>query len=429
MKQISFFRMVAITITAMVIYSFSFRSNEPVSTSTLNPTDYQYYFILNKQIRDVRNFEVVNDKMVKTPQSLISYSKDKKSLWVENHDTHTYSSYSLTGTPLHTFQLKKEALSPDWTHKVYIKNNDLWAADINWKTGTTSNDRQITFLGTFSPMYGIGYSHWYKDKLLTMISGKCYVINTSNGDIRELVPDNDRYCLKDFSYHVSPESGRYIYNIDRIIDLETLDSRKATVGRVPHYYWKNENEITMVSSNLMGVVVDMRTGNYKEAFETKLLDIHSLGDSQKANRSKKSKWVSPSGKYVLFLERLNGGNFIWVGDSETGVRIQTNIKIDKPQFQHNYNLNFKWTSDGSFIYANQGDPITQGTWFYDIHRKAKKKITPQIAKKIVVLKDAGKVVFIANNNVFSADLDGNNLKQLTSQPLGQREQHLADFIR
>jgi hypothetical protein len=73
-----------------------------------------------------------------------------------------------------------------------------------------------------------------------------------------------------------------------------------------------------------------------------------------------------------------------------------------------------------------GDITTQGTWLYNVKKNERKKITPYLLDKAITLPKAGKFIFIANQILYSANIDGSELKQISSEKSPQFS--LREFI-
>lgn len=396
----------------------------------LQEKDYPFYFVFNNEIRDVRDFSVLNSQMLQAKESTVFRSTDRKFLMVGSHHTRIYSKYDLSGKLHHSFYIsdRTAVIAPWWTHYVYIKNNDLWSVDLDWETGKLTNDRQLTQLGTFSSFSGIGFAHWYEDLMVVLIGGvnqQCYLLHTRSGEIQQMIPSND-YCYTNLSDFHSP-SGRYLWIKDQIIDLKMLTARQQNKP-FPYEFWQNDSTVLLLNHNTKGILLEVTTGKDTPQFD---VEMHAMQKeiASVQDRWLPGRWFSPSGQYFLFMERGNNGDrSLWIGDTQQRSRIQTGLALSKGSAITVQPPIFKWTSDGSFIYVNEGDPLKQGTWFYDIHRQTHKKITPYLAQTIEVMRKAGKVVFTANNQLFRVDANGENLKQLNTEPLGRWDQDLRPFL-
>lgn len=394
----------------------------------LKKADYPYYFILDKTIRDVRSFKIVSDQIVRHTDDQFTLSEDGNSFSLANHTLRRYALYHINGTLTQSFQLTgREVMDWNGTHKLFVKDQDIWAADVDWKTGKYRNERQLTQLGTFNARNGIPFTHWYEDWMILFLSPKCYLLNTKTGELRAMI-DGAR-CYNDLRGMTSPD-GRYLPLGDQILDMQTLAIKPLShYGGIASWrYWKNNHELLFLGHLNKAFMLDMKTGVRRDIFEAKEIGEQRQNFKQQPKISHR---FSPLGTYFVFIEKEQARPlphyFIIIGDTKTGIRIEPEIQIYTST--GNILFNMVWTTDGSFIYSTEGDALTQGTWFYDMHRKTHKRITPYIANQIIFLKEAKKVVLTANNHVFTCNEDGANLVQLSKQPLGRWQQELKRFLK
>lgn len=401
------------------------------SGQSLKAQEYHYYFVLGSEIRDIRDFSSINTEMLQARESIAFRSKDGQHLLAGSHQSRTYSSYDLSGKLQHRFQLlnKTAIIGPGWTHYIYIKDNDIWAADLNWQTGKEANHRQLTQLGTFKSYSGIGFSHWYENRILMMLGGvrqRGYMLNTTTGELKDMIPTKD-YFYKDYTYYQSP-TGRYLWIKDHIIDLKTFTAwPQPPLGTMD--YWQNDSTILRFGHHQTTTLLNIISGEQHPAFP---VERHSMeyerGKVQ--NQWQPSRWFSPSGRYFLFTERdaSDGKRIFFIGDTQTHQRMPTGIKVENGTSISREPIYFQWIDDGRFVYVNKGDAITQGVWWYDLHQKKHQKITPYITQEIVILRKAGKIVFVANNQLYRVDANGENLTQLNQQPLDRWNQKITTFL-
>jgi hypothetical protein len=316
----------------------------------------------------------------------------------------------------------------DWnsTHKLWVKDQDIWAADVDWKTGSYKNERQLTQLGTFNARNGIPFTHWYGDWMILFLTPKCYLLNTKTGELQAMIEGAD--CYNDLRGMASPDA-RYLFLNHQILDMKNRSMKPMTYdGRNPFwYFWKSNHELLFLSPLSKAVVIDMETGVRKELFNVKEIGEPRYHFQQQAKTSHR---FSTRGTYFVFVEKEYARPLprysLVIGDTKTGIRIEPEIQLYTSTGQIMFNM--VWTTDGSFIYSTEGDALTQGTWFYDMHHKTHKRITPYIANQIILLDQAKTVVFTANNHVFTCNEDGSNLVQMSKQPLGRWQQELKPFM-
>jgi hypothetical protein len=97
-------------------------------------------------------------------------------------------------------------LSPDSKSGVFFKNNDIWSADFDYKSGKFANPRQVTKLGIFKPEV---IWNWHANS----IAVGNYLVNLVSGETIDL---NENFLFNAVDYlKWSPDYRNYISPGDR----------------------------------------------------------------------------------------------------------------------------------------------------------------------------------------------------------------------
>lgn len=425
--------------------------------------DHDYWFFYGNDIRDIRDFSTVLERVghgtVKTLEngdfiigtgfhasdfSLTKYDKNKKELWK-------------------CYSLKYPA--PNWKYGVYEKNGDIWVYYIDWETGETYGDKQLTQLGVFGRTRvmstAINIYGWYKNKLIFRTDkGEAFLLNTRTGQIEKfLVRLSSRTGI------VTSPDGRYIskparvfrlegYRGDyegKIYDFETNKLLEPADKAVPVYWLNDTIYITAVSRTKKvsenyeryGKIAQ-RTKSY-EQFIIRYNNINNLSDYEELmlfdesnypnNYDKQKGYKKYSVPKVLFDNAKRYSHILSISYSDlknvghlfyrqktpesTWYTKQSAYILDINRGKthllspDSYNLsNYESIDKEHIVYSLKNDILTQGTFLMNLKTGEKKKITPYIADRFWHFEKAGYILFIANNILYRCDSDGENLKEL-----------------
>ena len=107
-------------------------------------------------------------------------------------------------------------LSPDLKQVVYVENNDLWLADVDWDSMRMINPQQVTQLGIFRRAK-LSDLYWFDNHIILYIS-KVIGVNLTTGEVKE--PPLAPFHLED---RISPDNRV-------VIQLAGQQDKNGTLG-------------------------------------------------------------------------------------------------------------------------------------------------------------------------------------------------------
>ena len=411
-------------------------------------SDYKYYFYVGEELKDIRGFKAVDRKVL--PKGEVRFYPAQDRMLIKPHKDSRNSRYLYINRLNSTSVKIVDAagwLAPNWKYKLEIKEGDLWAVDIDWETGNLSNERQLTQLGIFGRRFSPDY--FYGNQIyFTHSSGGNRIQYKLDIATQELV-EAPKELGYSFNY-ISP-SKRYISQYERLENPLTYDFKKQELIPVSipetkqsEICWANDHTIVQlkknkVKENVFKSYVDVV--NFKtQDISTFSLDIKSdqkvkLSKNMTALDGQRSYNVSPDGTKILYFTNDSYNQIppaLRVFDitkkrdilceEDFKASLHTDMFVEEPTFE--------WVSNDKIIYKKVGNLLNQGTWIYDVSTQTKKRITPYVATNIIVLRQAGKIIFRVkvdnSEDLLSCNLDGSEL--VTLEKNSYKRNQLKPFL-
>lgn len=274
--------------------------------------------------------------------------------------------------------------SPDARQLVYAKNGDLWMADIDWDLNRVRDGRRLTTTGVFSDTRG---GWWSGENLL--VGG--YRVSLRDGRVSEpkvgwfrmetrrspdgntiLTESSDRK-LRAYDLRTDAWSGLLLDGVNARSFL-WLDDDRAVINN-----WNNEVE-----------EFDRRRGTV-----ARVLPERNLYDDLFAR--------SPDGLHFMATEGRDPHRVLLI-DSRSWTLTPLSAEL----------RDVVWADADVFFFTREEPIDMRGTWRYSVAAGAAERVSPYPSKQLVVLPAARCAVFLANNNLWRVDLDGSNLRALTT---------------
>lgn len=398
-----------------------------IQAQSIQKEDLDFFYVggndYYKSIYDIRNnkkvFEDIGDGAMK-------YSISKDRILISN--SKLIKIYNKTGKKItDVFLSQNEYLSPNWNYKLFLKDNDVWKAEFNWIDGKFSKEIRLTELGIFNDMWGLDILHWYNDFVFVRVNidGQSSLIqlDAKNGSVSEfpfvypsskigasaalIVSPLGRYlAISDIS------EDDYIFDIEEQMKIKLINNNPYNQA-VMNGCWIDKSNFALLE--IANNVFEFRNHDLisgKSDFtirsnqnEGKIYYI--MLDSKYYKHQIKESKVSSKKSFMLAINASKapqGDVLILDLDNET--------KID-PEIKWKYNMIIDWIDDNTFIYVDKSDVLKQGTYLYNVKSKEKTKITSFAAEKFLILKDADKVLFRANNKTFISNISEKKFSEST----------------
>ncbi len=431
-------------------------------TKSTNPHD--YWFLYRKEIRDIRDFSLILKNVphggVKildnggfmvcreygTFTHLSKYDKNKKKLWQLDNIGH---------------------ISPNWKYELFLLKGDIWINNIDWETGKKHGKKQLTQLGVLGRE--VEFEGWYKNKVIFAQSGfgshQTYLLNVETGDIEKAIigqPYNYHYITSPDGRYLSADTNEFFTNEDepsdnlgtKIYDFKTNSLLAPKDQAIPTFWIDDTTYITTFrkKEKVTRKKVSKRTGKVKyydeevDHYVTRRININDLSNYKETTLFDWSKqgnngysdieiYRNDLGRYYSLLGITYNGEYqghffyeqkapnspkgdgyhpksTYLFDENTGkshLISEYDRHFSVPHFRRG---RYTSVSKGSVAYSLHGELLTQGTFLLDLTTGEKKKITPYVATKFWNFKEAGYVLFLANNDLYRCDANGDNLTVL-----------------
>jgi hypothetical protein len=411
--------------------------------SKINSADFGYYYIFNNRLFDIRTNKPIFPNL--NFQGDLQYNPLEKRLY---HLHSQIQKFDESGKMLNTIETNYATLSMDLKTAVYSKDGDVWTAKVDANTGKLTAGTKVTQLGIFNDY--IPVINWYENVLLVLApDNNIYLLSLSDGqmkkmpiDLRMLKLERQNIFPNAYRSYWSP-TKRYVLVLnntntgistkDCVIDMKAMALVPFTSQITPNepgydtqpiQYWVCDSIALLYSGNN----VYNQGGKFywfnvnKMATELAFYVPKEFNNSWAANLSSDnlgriSKCLSANFSYLLLpLNQQPNTNDLWF--SIYSLKNSSYAKTSTPLSNYylfgtpNY---YEWVTDSSFLFRQNGDITTQGTWLYNVKSNEKKKISTYLLDKAIALPKAGKFLFIANQLLYSANFDGSDIKQVSPE--------------
>lgn len=308
--------------------------------------------------------------------------------------------YKLDGT--REAELKSQfgvAVSKDRRSAVFPRAHDMWIADVDWDGFKLVNERQVTKLGTLNDAFMLQSVILNGGDVVVLRQGNQLLrVNLATGetapgklpigDLKHGRSPNGAILMGD----MSDRGGRKVFAYDVGKDEPVFEN----VGRkgVNDYAWINPERCLVL-----------------------------VGGDTVLSFDRKAKSFSELCKLALPAQKLFGpstdGSYVFAGSNRAAQLIETGtgkVEIFQPAGE-----NFDWVSPDTMLVCNTTpSSAARGTWIHKMGKEPERLISEpyQMSRDgvsaLVVIPDAGWVVFATKDRLLRIDISGINLKELTS---------------
>lgn len=461
------------SISTSVLYA---QTKKPVTTKPatpvtknlggpLKPEDYKYYFLAFRKSANQPNYTLKDPDYKHVQESIVIDIRDMKEVgfWPTNVKTYIsednqqlfdlsgrgyFYAYTNTGVFQYLTSLKASSqpilgiptylnlfLSTDFKALAYAFNKDIWIASFDTKTGKASSPKQVTFFG---PVDGLDPGNIYFNNKymfadsysINLLSGKfkSYIYRETNGKAMTKVDWSSGPGGNVFSYPVAVGLPGNLY--PDFQEYPLLDKDEIILA-----FLNKDNTKAYIQSNGQGEgKVQDRIVDFKDG---KIIKSNYIDWKWEFVRDRVS--IRPN-----VYTSLNGTKLVSSSYSSDSVSIfdvssltKKKLPLKTDVFQHNSWLS--WVDDRRFLFNGKmgdyvnGEEITaqnQGTYWFDSATNESKLLTPYFLdiidlnsqplnrsyNAVITLPETDRFVFQANNFLFTAKLDGTDVKQVTKTP-------------
>lgn len=231
------------------------------------------------------------------------------------------------------------AFSDDLKWALYVKEKDLWRADIDWSAFTFQNDRRLTSIEQFNDQIFANVILSTDNVIVVRNLNQLLRVNLETGDVKPT-----RLPLGELGKRRSP-NGRYMVGIDRgqfyCYDVESDDFTTVAIGKgvLNDYQWLGNDKCSAIAAMKTVVLYDRQ--------QNTLVEIASL-----PTQCIKIGEPSPDGRYVFCVGRGNG------------VLVDLQSKSATPVAD---GVGVTWINDTTFAFSREvPDSELRGTWLQTV---------------------------------------------------------------
>lgn len=285
------------------------------------------------------------------------------------------------------------AFTNDGKQAMFVKDGDVWVADVDWKGFHFTNERQATKLGQFNAaFFAANVELVSKSALLVRNQNKLLRVSLLTGDVQPL-----RIALGGISKRRSPdaeclvgESGKDFY----AFDVGTGEAKTITVGRerLVAYQWLTNDICAFIVAGKGLALYHRKTNTLDEAIPLPFA-CNKIGGP------------SPTGRYVLCASRQ-------------GLALVDTQRKSAENFGA-LAQNFEWVSDDTLIYSRDvPDTSVRGTWLRTVGGNERQVMSePYIVGRtetaaVGLMKEPNLVLFATRDTLFRMKPDGSDLQEV-----------------
>jgi hypothetical protein len=295
-----------------------------------------------------------------------------------------YVRYSLNGKEEASLGNKfPTAFSDDLKWAVYVKERDLWRADIDWSAFTLQNDRRLTSIEQFNDQVFANVILSNDNVAVVRNLNQLLRVNLETGEVKPT-----RIPSGNLAKGRSP-NGRYMVGIDRgqfyCYDVESDDSKTVAVGKgvFNDYQWLGNDKCAAIAAMKTVVLYDRQQGTLIE-IATLPTQCFKIGEP------------SPDGRYVFCLGRGNG--FLVDLQSKAATPIAGGAGVT-------------WINDTTFAFARElPDSELRGTWLQTVEdgerRNSNEPFLVSRNGPMMLASPSGLIVYVTKHTLTTMRPDG-----------------------
>lgn len=286
----------------------------------------------------------------------------------------------------------QHAFSPDGKLATFVKDGDVWVAEIDWKAFALSNERQATRYGKFNSQYfAANVVMGSENALIVRNQPGVLRINLKTGDVQQI-----KLPLNEVSKRRSPDGRTLIGDAGNIyvFDVEAADifNFPPDRWRAVDFQWLQQDACAFIIAS-KSVSLYERKKNAIEELVTLPFDCSKIVGP------------SPDGRFVLCAGRK--GILVLDVEKKTTEAFETAAE------------NFAWVSNDTMIYTrNVPDTAARGTWLKTVGQPERRIIMePYLVGRdgtgaVELMRELDVVVFGTKDALFRMKPDGTELREI-----------------
>lgn len=302
--------------------------------------------------------------------------------------------YNLKGTAEATLlQRFKPAISADRKWMLYVKDKDIWRADIDWSEFRLVNDRKLTSIEQFFEQnFAENIMFWTDKTLIVRNLSTLLRVNLETGDVKQL-----RISLDGIAKRRSPDSkslvglqGGQFYCYD--VDSDAAKTIPVGRGAINDYQWLGNDKCVAIAAMKTVIQYD-RVKRSLTIASTLPVQCNRIGEP------------SPDGKFVFC--------YSWKGAALVDLEKRTATPFTG-------GAGVKWINNDTVIFSRDvPDSVLRGTWFQhpgegDRRVSSEPYLVSGVGGFVLQVPAAGTLVFATRNGLSKMKVDSAESTELVN---------------
>ncbi len=302
--------------------------------------------------------------------------------------------YSLDGREAGTLlQRYPPVFSDDRKRMFFVKEKDIWRADVDWSAFKLSNEQRVTSIEQFSEASFAQNIQFGTDRFVIIRNvNQLLRVNLETGDVKPT-----RVDLTYIAKRRSPD-GRFLFGVSGgqiyTYDVENDKTDTAPIGRTAlnDCQWLDNNRCVALLGGEQVALYDRKKD---------VLDIV----------------CSLPGRFNRIGEPSPDGHFVFCAGRTAGVLVDLERKQTLPITGGG---DVKWVSNDTFAFSREvPDSDLRGTWLQTVGQ-GERRVSPEpylvqsnnASAQLMVLPSAGLVIFMTKHGISKMKLDGSEVTEL-----------------
>ena len=350
-----------------------------------------YLFLADNDLYDAGNGELLFRNWLKgdAPHRLF-YDRASKKLYGQ-YDR-GFARYAFDGAREATM-MEKDPLGffDDSKKIVFVRNKNVWVADVDWESFRFINERQVTNIDSF-------YENHFAENLV-LLTSKTLIVRNLNNLLRVNLETGNvkptRIPLGDIGKRRSPDSKWVVGVLNGqfyCYDVDGDSAKTIPVGRtgIGDYQWLGNDRCLGVAAGKEIVNYD-RTANTLTAVTALPFPCFRIGEP------------SPGGRYIFAAGGFEGRNGVVVDlQNKTAAKVSGGAGI-------------MWVNADTFAYSREiPDSDLRGSWFQKVG-EGEKRISPEPylvssgVSRLIQLPQAGLLILETAHGLTKMKPDGSGI--------------------
>ncbi len=286
-------------------------------------------------------------------------------------------------------QKSPPGFSDDLKWAIYVKDRDLWRADIDWSLLRFQNDRRLTTIEQFNDQFAANLVFSTDKVLIIRNNAQLLRVDLESGDVKPT-----RMALLRIVKRRSP-NGRYFWGEDHgsffCYDVDTDETKILPVGRkvLGACQWLGDDRCAIIVEGRQVVMYDRLKHSFAEVTELPF-GCSQIGESSAGER---------------FAFCIGAGKGLLIDfEKKTATLVAGGAGI-------------KWVSPNTFACSREVlDSSLRGTWFHTVGQGERRiALDPYLVERsgpMMMMSPAGMIVYATKHGLSKTNSDGTEVTEI-----------------